>query len=424
MPPSENGVVDLMNRAAMDPPSMHLAPRSVLASAQGRRRRRRQTRGGMALAAGALAFTVWVGLGSGVGDLIGEQINPANPTESDIEVATPTEWDDSISFESPLPADGPGFEGFRGGSLVSEPGEDFTITFPDGTPPLTSISGDLPPGVEWFTAAGSILIVSEPRFDGEPVLSFDPYSQGDSAGVPLTGGEVDPFIWLLSDPVSPEDLNDIYWLLPGQVVASSGTPIINEAVGVDGDEVPLMIAPEAGLWAERSLSGLSMAVEPGDINGMASDGDLYVTVLPADAGPATWVGPGGTSVPTQTRAVGDVKLAWATSEQAPDAQGLSMFRVDETEARGLEAGPPATLVASTSEEVTRVTVEGADTAITLASDGPSPASGFIGQDGSALVGAPLPGGITKIEGPLAADTATPDALFRFADGPISTLIRG
>lgn len=424
MPTSEDDVLDLLNRAAIDPPEMHLPPRSVLNSAQARRGRRRRTHGGLALAAVTVAATVWLGLGSEIGDLLGDDIEPAKPTERNVEALTPVEWDDSISFDSPLPADGPGFEGFRGGSLVREPGGDFTVTLPDGAPPLTPISGDLPPGVDWFTAGGSILIVSEPLFEGEPVLSFDPYAEGDSTGVPLTGGEGEPFMWFLNDPVSPKDVNDIYWLLPDQVVASSGTPIINDVVEVDGDQVPLMIAPEEGLWAQRSLSGLAMAVEPGDINGMASDGDLYVTVLPADAGPATWVGPGGTTVPIQTRAVGNVKLAWATPEEAPDADGLSMFQVDESDANGLEAGPPATLVASTSGEATRVWIEGTETVITLGSDGPSPASGSIGSDGSALVAAPLPEGIAKIEGPWAADTATPEAVFRYEDGPISILIGG
>lgn len=183
MPLSEDDVVDLMNRAAMDPPSMSLSARSVLASAQGRRRKQRQTRGGMALAGLAAVAAVWVGAGPGVGELLGTQIDPAD-TSLDVEVPAPSEWDDTVSFEAALPSGGVEMDGFNGGTLTREPGEGFTVTFDDDeTGAVEPIEADLPSGVEWFSRDGTTLVVSEPRYDGQPVMSVD----GFTAGVRFTG---------------------------------------------------------------------------------------------------------------------------------------------------------------------------------------------------------------------------------------------
>ncbi len=302
MPTSEDDVLDLMNRAALDPPPMHLGPRSVLASAQMRRRHRRLTQAGMACAFAALATTLWLGLGSDLRDVLGDDLAPA----------TPIEWDEALTFETELPLGDSPWQGFVNGSLVREPGAGFTVELPyqGSTTVLQPVEGDLPAGVSLFTNGGFTLVVSEPRFEGRPALDagLNPWLQeAQEVAVSASGGDgTEVYMWWINSVLEPADVQDVYWALPHQVVTSTGRSVLNEVIEAGSEEIPIMIIPDSGRWATRSQDGVGLVHTVGDNNAVVSDDDLWVAVLPGDAAnPAETI---------TTRVVGDFQLAWAPFE--------------------------------------------------------------------------------------------------------------
>lgn len=415
MPTSENDVLDLMNRAAMDAPSMSLAAHAVLSSAQNRRRKQRQTRGGMALAAFTAAGTIWFGAGSGLGDLLGTQVDSAGLTPS------PAEWDDSVSFKTPVPDGGDAYSGFEGSSLVRDAGEDFVIEFADGSPTLTPTEGQLPAGVESFTNDGDTLVVSEARFDASPVLGFsaDAYRNG-SRGVPLTDGDQQVFVWFLEEFASASEVQDVYWLLPDQVATSTDAAVINEVVADGDDEVTVIITPETDQWGKRTSSGLEdlLPLSLGDdvVLDPPSDGDLWVSVIPGWAKNPVFGPPGSFDTkPMSTRAVGDYLIAWATSSERDLDGRPALAQWDRPASMGLTETSTVTVVAD--GDAVKVVVEGTMSEMTVAS-GNTGARAAEAADGSALVIAAFPEGISSIDGPPGPATAAPQT----ASGCTRTLL--
>lgn len=425
MPTSEDDVLDLLNRAAIDPPSMHLAPQAVLGSAQARRGRRRRTRGGMALAAVTVAATVWLGLGSGVGDLLGDDIEPA----------TPIEWDETVAFEADLPTGDPMWQGFLAGSLVREPGADFEVELPDNeaTVTLQPVEGDVPDGVALFTNGGASLIVSEGRFDGLPTLNLK-RAVGPMVGPDLTAvigvenlddGTTEVHAWLVTSVLEPEDIRDIYWLLPDQVAASSGDAILNEVVEADGEEVPIMIVVDTGQWTERTKEGMTLFRTAGDPFEPVTRGDLSVTVLPGDAEESELTASGEGfdsdnrmvnkefSVPMSTRAAGDYLLAWASVDQdqfVTDSGGWVDW-----------PGQKSPALYAPEAEVTRllngqldIQLSNSNSSMTIDSNALTPRA-TIASDGSALALGPLPDGISTTDGPFGEGRWFPDVVLQTDD---------
>ncbi len=410
MPTSENDVLDLMNRAAIDAPSMSLAPQAVLVSAQNRRRKQRQTRGGMALAAFAAAGAVWLGAGSGLGDLLGTQVDPAAPAPS------PTEWDDSVSFEAPMADAGGSFARFEGSSLVRNAGDEFMIEFADGSPALAPVDSDLPAGVNLFTIGADNLVVSEPRFDATPVLGFMfPTLTEAPPGVPLTDGDHQVFVWLLGEDDQANEVEDIYWLFPDQVASSAGAAVITETVAEGDDEITVVIAPDSGQWGKRASSGLDDLVplvqeEQFSIDSV-SDGDLWVSVIPGWAENPMFSPPDMYDVqPMSTRVVGDYLVAWAVSSESGDPDGRpALVKWDWPADRELTASSTVT-VQEQGDEVT-VAVEGTTIKMTMAL-GDTGAKAAQAADGGALVIAALPEGITSVDGPLGPANAAPQVVVK------------
>ncbi|MGC1209144.1 MAG: hypothetical protein WA880_14440 [Ornithinimicrobium sp.] len=417
MPTSEDDVLDLMNRAAMDPPSMHLSPRSVLASAQGRRRKQRQTRGGMALAGLAAAAAVWVGAGSGLGDLVGTGIDPAGNN------LTPTEWDDSVSFEAPLPNGGGSFTRSQG-SLVRTPGDDFVVEFADGSPTLVPLEAQLPPGVELFTHDEDTLLVSEPRFDATPVPGFNAFASSVGApGLSLTDEDQEVFLWFLDEDTPADEVRDVYWLMPDQVISSTGATVISEVVAEGDDEVTVVIVPETQEWGQRTSSGLgrlSPVTPPGDDVALdpAQEGDLWVSVIPGWAQNPMFSPPDSYDAqPMSTRVVGDYLVVWAISNDSGDEDGRpAMVGWDRPASMGLTE--TSTVTVDPREDEIRVSVEGTKSELTVAAED-TEARAVEPADGSALVIAPLPDGISSVDGPSGPATAEPQSVFRMYNAVVA-----
>lgn len=415
MPTSDNDVLDALNRAAMDAPSMNLAPLSVLASAQKRRRKQRQTRGGMALAAFAAAGAVWLGSGSGLGDVLGTQVDPAGPEQG------PLLWDDSVSFEAPVP-DGGVFAGFEGSSLVRNPGDEFMVEFADGTSPLAPTEAELPAGVTLFSNDGDRLVVSEPRFDAIPVLGFSPYASANAPpGVAVADGDQEVFVWLV-DADTPYDVQDVYWLFPDQVVSSAGATVINEVVVEGVDEVSVVIMPDSGEWGKRTSSGLDKLMPLLDDNPYPSEsvqeGDLWVNVIPGWAENPMFSPPD--SYETQamsTRTVGDYLVVWTTSSESGDPDGRPAG-VEWDWPADREPTPASTVTVQEQGDEVSVGVAGTALKITMAW-GDTGAKTALGGDGSALVIAALPEGITSVDGPLGLANAAPQMVVRMYSGVVA-----
>ncbi|MGB3828829.1 MAG: SigE family RNA polymerase sigma factor [Ornithinimicrobium sp.] len=398
---SDEDVLDLVNRAAMDPPAMHLRAQSVLASARARRSRQRRARGAMAVAAVAavaVAATVWVGLGPGFGNVLGDDVGPT----------TPLEWDESVAFETALTTgDGTLWPEF-GDALVRRPAgaDDFSVVLRrDGADTtLAGVVGDLPDGVDLFEYKGHSLIVSEERYDAPSAL--DVSSQRALAGVPgveLGDGRAVVHVWVVDRVLQPAQISDIYWQLPEDVQASSGDPVRSEVIDGAGSPVSIFIVESTGRWGIRPFEarvGLRSAGVPDDA---VSDGDVVYAVLPGDARLPELVVSGeaydAQNQLSQTtlrleptvRISGQYQLAWAPIEDADFISGGHAV-ADWDGAPPSFNDPQEVSASETPEGDLEVSYGGTDSRLRL-QPGQTTTGAVIGDDGSALAIAPWPIGL-------------------------------
>jgi len=164
----------------------------------------------------------------------------------------------------------------------------------------------------------------------------------------LDGDNDGPFVWLVEGEVSPADIRDIYWSLPDQVVASSGSPVMNESVTVGADSVDIMVVPESGRWAQRSEFGIYEMFSVGDFFGAVWEGDLTVAVLLADlsnpvlteygagSDDENLISDGEISVPMSSRPIGDYGQETAAAALGADGSALVVAPVPEALAAGAD----------------------------------------------------------------------------------------
>lgn len=423
MPTSDYDVVDALNQAAMDPPSMSLAPQSVLASAKGRRRKQRQTRGGMALAAFAAVGAVWLGSGPVLGEFLGTEVDSARPDESQqVDAVPPKEWDDTVAFEEPLPQDPSDPTQFRGARLVRDPGAGFTVTLAGDSEGevLDPSGGDLPDGVSLFVHDGATLIVAEPSFAGPPTLDIGDlqhYVSLQSRYINDDPGS--PHVWTVDGLLTTSDVIDIYWQLPDQTVASSGDQVLDEEVTVGSDTVDIMFVPSTGRWAQREEGSFGEVSNPGGaFSGVVTSGDLSVAVVPDDSSDPVWTFGGkgydednrvvdkSVEVSASTRPLGDYLLAWGSFDR-------DQF-IDETSFMGPSYGPDMSSIRAAvnvvdSADGVEVRVANSQSALSVATGEREPQV-VQSADGSALVIAPFSEEFAEGEGRFGSLGSFPDVI--------------
>lgn len=272
----DHDVLEAMDRAAMDPPSMSLSAGSVLSGGKSRVRRRRTAGAGMSLAAAVIAVTAWVGLGP-TSDTLTQEIAPAG--------ATP--WDEAIDFEAPL--DGgkqSAFSGFVGARVERGPGEEhFTVSVASGDTrvEVQRVDVDLPGAMELFRSGGNAVVVTHEEFPGEPALQLRLTDEANEwTGSSATDGDTRVHVWWIDGAVTPEALLDVYWVSDEEMVAASGTEVINAAISVEGYDTRVAIVPERNVWVE--LTTPFTGVQPLDgqlVEAPSAEG--VVAVLPEGA---------------------------------------------------------------------------------------------------------------------------------------------
>lgn len=343
---SDQSVLEAMDRAAADPPLMHVGVESVLAGGRAGRRRRHTAAAGMALAAVTVATAL--SLGSW------REVESETPEDPAVEATT---WDESIDFEAPMEGTEGVVPGFGDARIERAPGADhFTVTVPSGDErlDLERIDADLPGEVELFRNGGDSLVVARQECLGEPILQLA--TGGGHTRMSATDGGAEVYAWPVEGVVDPESLLDVYWLCADEMVASSGTEVLHAAISVDGFETRVAIVPERGVWSEmdRMFTGVHAI---GEMTQSAPSGDGVIAVLPGGARDVevyvsadVWGANGAydqenLQIPLTLQTVGDYTVgAAALSESAFDREVIQMQAVgvawtDETGALQPDLGP-------------------------------------------------------------------------------------
>ncbi|MGB5936590.1 MAG: hypothetical protein WBG76_12070 [Ornithinimicrobium sp.] len=267
---------DPRNDAAIGPPQMAVASSDVLAIAYAERRSRRARAGGMALAAVVLAAVAWVGLGGGIDDI----------RTDDVQRAERIEWDATVDFETRLTTDNGLHTPWFGTNTVQRVagGENFSVElWRDGdNQRLESIEGDLPEGVSVFTYGGRSLVVSEELYQAPAVLDVSgPDGPAGKLGTRLTDDEAAIHVWSVESVLRPSQVSDIYWLLPSEVVTSTGDKVLNEVIAAGDAEIEIYIVESTGRWAPRSGEFKYWLRTAGAPEALTLEDDLIFTVLPS-----------------------------------------------------------------------------------------------------------------------------------------------
>lgn len=270
---SEQAVLEAMDRAAADPPLMHVGAESILSGGRASRRRRRTAAAGMALAAVAVATLLSL--------VSGPDSETMTQEDAPLEAIL---WDDTVDFSAPFDETGIASANFMGAQIERAPGEDhFTLRVRsgDGRQEVERVDADLPGQVELFRSGDSSLLVTPQEYSGEPTLqlaahlfSYDRRS--------ATDGDTAVHVWEVEGVVEPDDVLDVYWVSGEQMVASSGTEILSAAISAGGFETRVAIVPERGVWAQlrRPVAGL---VPIGEVDTGSDRTDGVVAVLPPGA---------------------------------------------------------------------------------------------------------------------------------------------
>ncbi len=344
---SDQAVLEAMDRAAADPPLMHVGVELILAGGRTRRRRRQTASAGMALATATVGALLWLGSWWEAETMAHEDA----PIE-----ATP--WDDALDFSASLAETEGASADFMGAQVERAAGVDhFTVTVPSGDTRLDieRVDVDLPGEIELFRGDEESLVLTPQEYPGEPTLQLAANLFG-YARTSATDDDAAVHAWAVEGIVEPEDVRDVYWVSDDQMVAASGTQVIDAAVSADGFETRVAIVPEHGVWSE--LHQPFAGVHPiGEMTQSGPSQEGVVTVLPgsvrdveAYVSADVW-GPSGAydseslRIPLTLQSVGDYTVgAAALSESDFDQEVIQMQAVgvtwtDETGALQPDLGP-------------------------------------------------------------------------------------
>lgn len=327
---SDRQIVDLLDRAAMVAPPMHVSAGSVLVGGRRRVRRRRLQGAGVAVAAASIAGVTWVGFGQ-VGGATTARMVPAATTWDTTE---PVEVENLFRGLEGTDASFP-----RSATLERPRGAAATLTldYADGRDGAAISGEQLPGGVQVFRGEGVTVVAWVAPDNAEPgsaVVWSNTAGNGSSASsdsLEIEEGKLE-FLAIQHQADADIRVDDVLFHNEAGVLAASGTPVQSGVLNAGDASLRVFSAPELGVWGSSDPRGLMVnpgslvggyhAQVPTDGRGWGSDDLAGVHGrLPATATDVRLIGPAGTPIDGEldTLRLGEDLFAFATSsEDSPE----------------------------------------------------------------------------------------------------------
>ncbi|MDO5740736.1 MAG: hypothetical protein Q4P07_11380 [Ornithinimicrobium sp.] len=288
---SDHDILDLIDRAAIDAPHMHVSASHVVAGGRRKVRRRRVVSAGVATGGLALAGLTWLALGSGSGLTTAPGLEPAGQV-----------WRDDQAVDSGL------FLGYQtidsdqtshrydarmirevaGGPVVLELSDRGSVV--EKIPAQSSV-----PGLDVY--AGERMTVAvwvQPDGTMSSVPLVGPYDEGGTSGAGSTvvdDRSLGYAVWPADVMTPPKEIRDVYLMGDDEVVTLSGAEVDTKVLNVAGDDSLFFYDAARGVFGgdERGVFGPFLFDPVSEasvfsINAGAADGTVRVlAVLPTGA---------------------------------------------------------------------------------------------------------------------------------------------